>query len=95
MDELLHRTPGYLGPEGDTWPVHCSDFCAYIGRAATWAEIEFHLADLEPDVDAFCEELGISRGELAAEVNRPSSPLLAHIFRCLTCGQYRLVAGYE
>jgi uncharacterized protein CbrC (UPF0167 family) len=94
LDELLHRTPGYDGPEGDPWPVHCDDYCAHLGRAS-WRDIEAQIADLEPDVEAFCEDMGFGRDEFRAEVERPASPLLAHLFRCLTCGKHRLVAAYE
>ena len=95
LDELIHRTPGYDGPDGDVWPVHCDDFCAHLGRAASWGDIESHLLDLDADIVAFCDDLDIRRDEFRQEVNRESSPLLAHIFRCLTCGHHRLVSGYE
>ena len=31
LDELLHRTPGYIGWQQEYWCAHCDDFCAFIG----------------------------------------------------------------
>jgi len=94
LEELVFRTPGYLGPEGDRWPVHCDDYCAHVGRVF-WRDLSPLLSELEPEISAFCEETTMDLDELEAEVERDRSPLLVHLFRCLACGRHRLVAGYE
>ena len=93
FDELVHRTPGYEGPEGDPWPVHCDDYCAHLGRVG-WRDITPVFADVEADIREFCA-IDMDLEEFEAEVKRDRSPLLVHLFRCLNCGRHRLTAGYE
>jgi hypothetical protein len=94
VDELLHRTPGYLGPEGDPWPAHCGDFCAHLGQV-TWLDLQPHLAELDADIESISALTGVERSDLSEELGREVNPLHAYLFRCLVCGHHRLVADYE
>lgn len=35
VDELLHRTPGYVSWQEGDWMACCGDYCAYIGPVGT------------------------------------------------------------
>lgn len=93
-DELLHRTPGYFSAQGDRWPAHCGDFCALVGPVK-WDGIEPLRQELEADLQRLCADLGLTQDELVRELSRDASPLWAHLFKCLSCAQHRLVADYE
>jgi uncharacterized protein CbrC (UPF0167 family) len=32
LDEIEHRTPGYLAWQQDHWMYHCADGCEFLGR---------------------------------------------------------------
>jgi uncharacterized protein CbrC (UPF0167 family) len=40
IDELIHRTPGYVGWQQEYWLSHCGDFCAIV-QYVGWKEIKY------------------------------------------------------
>jgi uncharacterized protein CbrC (UPF0167 family) len=82
-DELLFRTPGYLGWEQPLWPIHHHDFCVFLGYMK-WKEIESRLLEFAEDID---HDGIFSRTELYQIGNR----LEGYLFQCVVCGKHRLI----
>lgn len=82
-NELLFRTPGYLGWEQPRWPVHHNDFCAFLGYMK-WKEIESRLLEFAEDID---HDGIFSRTELYQIGNR----IEGYLFQCMICGKRRLI----
>jgi len=95
MDEVAHRTPGFVGWQQEKWFTHCNDAAAFLGRAgykelkklgreATTAIRE--AAELEDDDEgwkAFYQGL-----------DKDGSPS-AYVFRCLHCGMYGAYVDFD
>jgi uncharacterized protein CbrC (UPF0167 family) len=85
-DEVLHRTPGFVGWQQERWLHHCGDAAAFLGAAGA-AE----LADLPDALEALRAEARGSRwspgetDEYLAALDRDGQPT-AYLFRCLVCG---------
>ncbi|GAA0890621.1 PF03691 family colicin E2 tolerance protein CbrC [Fulvivirga kasyanovii] len=91
--ELLKRTPGFFAAQ-ESWVSHCGDFCKIVGQV-TYTEIEKIESDLESDLSRIQKELELPLNELIKELSLDQSPLWAHLFQCIHCSQYRLIANYE
>jgi len=94
VDELLHRTPGFFAAQEDPWPTHCNDFCSFL-HSTNLSEILTLREELRKDLQTIRATLEISWKQLVEDLDRPHSPLWAHLFECVKCGQHRLVANYE
>lgn len=86
VDELLHRTPGYLSWQGEHWKACCNDYCAYLGPVGTKELEELGIADDLFEPDGSFEGLEGARADLTKD-----GLLCGHLFRCLHCGSYKLV----
>ena len=88
VDEVLHRTPGFLAWQGERWLSHCGDAAAFLGRAGA-----DELAAL-PDARAYLIEDSVRDGmtrEAIEEVvgwMHPDGDATAYVFRCLHCGTH-------
>ena len=88
LDELAHRTPGFLGWQQEHWLYHCADAAEFLGRAG--------LPELETLPDALASlrdeaaELGQGRDEADEWIQRlrVDGDLTAYLFRCLHCGTH-------
>ena len=103
IEELMQRTPGYICWQHQVWPVHCNDFCAYMG--------EVHTGDLKrmriyTKIKNYLREEGaFDEGDYGNE-KRSKDPkgyaesILTggcerYLFRCLHCGKYLLHYDYD
>ncbi|MDP4144334.1 MAG: CbrC family protein [Bacillota bacterium] len=83
VDELVHRTPGYMGWQQEVWLSHCGDFCAfekYVG----WEDIKDMLDELDDDLKEISRGYGLSRLELEKALGRG---LQGYLFKCVVCGK--------
>ena len=91
IDELTKRTPGYHAYSGMFWLACCEDFCEYLGE--TTPEFLDELGIFDEVVDECDSEFLVNEnGVLDKETIRDSMGdfVIAHLFRCLHCGKYRL-----
>lgn len=86
-DEVLHRTPGFMGWQGKQWLHHCSDAAAFLGPAGAT-----EVANLPDALEALRSE-GRGRGWRTGEIEEYITALssgdaqpTAYLFRCLVCG---------
>ncbi|MUT64783.1 hypothetical protein GOM71_02390 [Paenibacillus sp. NEAU-GSW1] len=90
LDELIHRTPGYVGWQQEYWLSHCGDFCAVI-QYVGWDEIK-HLEDeLADDIASICSGYDLTVNEFK-KILRNEGGLQGYLFKCIHCGQHRLCA---
>ena len=94
VDELLHRTPWHFVAQQEPWPVHCGDFCALVGKLDP-EDFPGLRERLGPDLAFIQKRLGVERDDLERYLMMESSPLYAHLFRCLDCATLRLSADFE
>ena len=93
MDELVHRTPGYMGWQQERWLVHCDEPCIFIGYVG-WKEIQETGIDVTEDLEKQAEEYSLSVQEFCDSlVNK--GLLQGYLFKCVRCGKYRLTADSD
>lgn len=85
-DEVLHRTPGYMGWQGEQWLHHCGDAAAFLGPAGA-----SDVADLPDALEALRSE-GRGHGwtpeyieEYIASLVTGDAQPTAYLFKCLVC----------
>lgn len=86
IDELFHRTPGFISWQGEMWLAHCNDFCAFIGEVGNKELIAMGISE---EVYADYEKMGWYDIDTVREYLGNGS-LAGYLFRCLHCGKYRL-----
>jgi uncharacterized protein CbrC (UPF0167 family) len=96
LDEIEHRTPGYLAWQQDHWMYHCTDGCEFLGRIG-----RYDLSVLPPGaaaaVVASVGEYGWDQDEVdrfVGSLDRDAGPT-AYLFRCLHCGAYEAYNDFE
>lgn len=87
--ELSCRTPSYISWQGEVWPAHCDDYCAFVNYVG-WKEI-VALGLSEEDMINFS---GYDI-ELLKEGLTNNGSLQGYLFQCLKCGQYLLYADCD
>jgi uncharacterized protein len=91
IDELTHRTPGYVSWQGEYWLTHCNDGCEYHGDVQ-----QNELLTLpEATISLFKQEHGYLFGsnETIADLNEnyfPAGDMAIYKFVCQHCGFIRL-----
>jgi len=88
LDELIHRTPGYVSWQGERWLVHCGSPCAFMDYVG-WDEIKDHLdrfIDLEEDSQT---AFGFGVNQLS-EFLYNGGDCQGYLFECIHCHGYRL-----
>jgi uncharacterized protein CbrC (UPF0167 family) len=93
VDELVHRTPGYMGMQQEVWLSHCGDFCAFIGYVG-WKEIVPLKKELKDDLEQIKEEYGYTQKELQQYLVKDGS-FQGYLFQCLHCKQHRLTVDAD
>jgi hypothetical protein len=87
LDELVHRTPGYVGWQQEVWLSHHNDFCAFVGYVG-WREIASIASELAEDLERIKEIYGFSQARLERWTN--NSDAQGYLFQCVVCGKHRL-----
>jgi uncharacterized protein len=93
VDELAHRTPGFISWQGSHWLTHCNDGCEFHGDLA-----QDELLTLpEATLDLFKQEHAYlftpkNWGSIAAlnEIYFPAGDIALYKFVCRHCGFIRL-----
>lgn len=85
IDELMHRTPGYLSWQEPVWKACCNDFCAYLGTVGTKELEKLGIADELFEEGGSFDGYENARSELAKD-----GWFTGHLFQCLHCGKYLL-----
>ncbi|MEK4427155.1 CbrC family protein [Solibacillus sp. FSL K6-1523] len=85
VDEILHRTPGYVSWQGNDWFAHCTDYCKFIGYVG-WAEL------VERGIDSEIENFTEMTLEDLKLYLTNDGDLQGYLFQCLECGKYCLYA---
>jgi uncharacterized protein len=93
VEEIIMRTPGYIGWQQEAWQTHCSDACAYMGFP-THEELNGVLAEA---VITMTEDLGIPEKTWQTMHKafvpggfQPQGRVGLYKFRCLHCGTHIL-----
>ena len=88
LDELVHRTPGYIGWQQEYWYAHCDDFCEFVGYVG-WDElVEMGIdGEIEQSYDA---DLNMFDIEDVKENMVNNGGMQGYLFKCLHCGKYFL-----
>ncbi len=94
-EELVQRTPGYVGLQQEKWLSHCGDHCAFIGYVG-WAEIQARQleGELSEDVQRLCDIYSIAIDEYTETLVNESSHQ-GYLFRCVKCIQHRLTDDWN
>ncbi len=85
VEELFHRTPGYLSWQGEQWASCCNDYCEYIGTVGI-KELE----ELGIDSDFFDENGSYDGWSGVRDLLFKDGDICGYLFRCLHCGKYYL-----
>lgn len=93
IDELVHRTPGYIGWQQESWLSHCGDFCAFIDYVG-WEEIKDIANDLVEDIEKIKRRMRLTQEEFEKSMVNGGSHQ-GYLFRCLKCGKYRLTSDLD
>lgn len=78
--EVMFRTPGYHSWQGNQWPAHCDDYCAFIAYVG-WQEIE------NMGIGDKIDTLDVDINHLQKYMQNNGS-LQGYLFKCLKCGQF-------
>jgi len=92
FDELIHRTPSYIGWQQEVWLSHCNDHCAFAGYVG-WTEIQPIYHELLNDLDMIKTRFRLEDSQL--EYLRDGGSLQGYLFQCVICGTYRLAADAD
>ena len=87
IDELFHRTPGYVSWQGENWLAHCNDYCAFIGDVGTKELEEMGIA--EEVFEDYAQMDGYSIDDVQRFLVKAGN-MAGYLFQCLHCGKYRL-----
>lgn len=93
LDELLHRTPGYLGWQTEHWPVHCGEPCVFRGYAG-WRDIAPLREELAADIESARNEAALTLEEFASSLVDGGAHQ-GYLFECGRCGTHRLHTDVE
>jgi uncharacterized protein CbrC (UPF0167 family) len=93
IDELLHRTPGYIGWKQEQWLSHCGDFCAFVGYIGGQEIIQL-VDELEDDLQRIKRVYGLTKEELEKHLKN-NSDLQGYLFKCVVCGKHRLTVDCD
>ncbi|KQL50519.1 hypothetical protein AN964_22950 [Heyndrickxia shackletonii] len=89
IDELIHRTPGYVGWQQEYWLSHCGDFCAIV-QYVGWEEIKHFENELAEDIKKICTEYGLTKQGFQNGLKNEGN-LQGYLFECIYCGKHRLL----
>ena len=86
-EELLYRTPSYMGMQQERWLAHCNDYCEFLGQVK-WSELVEHglIEEIKED-KMLTEEWDLGSIEKTVDSN---DDLQLYLFRCRHCGKHRI-----
>lgn len=89
IDELFHKTPGYISWQGEYWLACCDDYCEYLGRVGIEELDELGITDevLKSYVNDNKNKFSI---EDIKECLERDGSMTGYLFKCSHCGKYRL-----
>lgn len=90
VEELVYRTPGYIGWQQEYWVSHCGDFCSIINYVG-WKEIKHLENELVDDIKKICEDYNISFPEFKETLVKDGD-FQGYLFQCSSCKKHRLHA---
>lgn len=97
IDELEHRTPGYVAYKEPFWLACCEDFCQFIGYVN--ADELDEMGIFEEVVDECVNKFYIDgKEDLTYEWLREQIGgefVGGYLFKCLHCGRYRLYMDFD
>ncbi|GLX67540.1 CbrC family protein [Paenibacillus glycanilyticus] len=88
IDELMHRTPGYVSWQQEYWLSHCGDFCAIV-QYVGWEQIKHLEEELSEDIASICTDYDLTQEEFQKCLLNEGS-LQGYLFKCVRCGKHRL-----
>ncbi|MGE6629738.1 CbrC family protein [Bacillus sp. NPDC077027] len=88
MNELIYRTPGYIGWQQEHWLSHCGDFCAIV-QYVGWQEISHLEEELTEDISNICHDYNMSKHDLQHWLKN-NGDFQGYLFKCVHCGKHRL-----
>jgi uncharacterized protein CbrC (UPF0167 family) len=93
IDELIHRTPGYIGWKKEQWLSHCGDFCTFVGYIRG-EEILQLVDELGYDLERVKRVNGITQEALDKHLKNNNN-LQGYLFKCVVCGKHRLAVDCD
>ena len=90
IDELIHRTPGYIAWQEDVWLDCCGDFCQYIKRISS--EELLKMPDAEDIIKDYLENnrgIWIEEKTIREEMSEYGW-CNGHLFYCPICKKHHL-----
>ncbi|MBQ3937125.1 MAG: CbrC family protein [Ruminococcus sp.] len=88
LDELIHRTPGYIGWQQEYWYAHCDDFCEFVGYVG-WKELAEMGIDGEIE-QSYDKDINMFDLEDVKNDMADGGGMQGYLFRCLHCGRHFL-----
>lgn len=89
IDELFHKTPGYISWQGEYWLACCDDYCEYLGRVG----IE-ELDELGITNEVIKNYINDNKNKFSLEDIKDclekDGSMTGYLFKCSHCGKYRL-----
>ena len=86
IDELIHRTPGYIGWQQEFWLAHCDDYCAFTGYVG-WKEIVE--MGLEKEIEeTYDKSLNYFELDELKGILYNDGSVQGYLFQCLHCGKH-------
>lgn len=86
LEELIYRTPGYIGWQQEYWPAHCDDYCAFIGYVG-WDDLVRIGIDKEIEEYYGTDVNGLDI-ELLKKYMKNDGDMQGYLFKCLHCGKH-------
>ena len=92
-DELICRTPGYIGWQQEYWLAHCGDYCAFVGYVGMKELEEMGLSDSLEDI--YRKDVSMFDIEDVRKYLENEGSMQGYLFKCLVCGKYLLYADCD
>jgi uncharacterized protein CbrC (UPF0167 family) len=90
IEEVSHRTPGFIGWQQERWFTHCSDAAEFIGRVGCKELLNYGpqaVSTIKEDIDLEDEEWD----QYFSSLSKDDQPT-AYLFKCRHCGEF---GGYS
>ena len=87
VDELAHRTPGFMGWQQERWLFHCGDAMAFL-RPAGRKDLDPHPEAIAAVKEEWPRPEDAERFEAYLDALDPAGGPTAYLFRCLHCGTH-------
>lgn len=88
IEELFHRTPGYLGWQDGYWLACCDDYCQYLGRVGI-DELD-SLGCKDEVINEYAQRDDAYSIEDVLKYMYKDGDMSGYLFKCIHCGKYHL-----